>query len=89
MIKTVYAAYGVLAHEKRPVFSVHAPASDIYDEVKIVIPDELIVGENNIGEPILNLDGVEYLLSEALSNRGDMPVLRWYANGQHKHINLK
>ena len=88
MIKTVYASYGVLAHEKEPVYC-SGILSEVYDEVEVEIPDELIADENNLDELILTLDGREYLLHEVLSNRGDKPVLSWYANGHHKHLDLE
>ena len=78
MKTTVYCSYNVLAHEKKPFYSVSAPASDISEKVEITIPDEIINGLNELGEPILNLDGTKYLLSEVLTNAGDAPVLRWY-----------
>lgn len=84
----IYCSYGVLAHEKHPVYSVHAPASDISEKIEINIPDEIIRGTNEYGEPILMLDGMKYLLSEALTNAGDKPVIRWYNGNTHKTISL-
>ena len=78
MKTTVYCSYNVLAHEKKPFYSVHAPASDIFEKVEITIPDEIIDGLNDCNEPILILDGMKYLLSEVLTNAGESPVLRWY-----------
>ena len=88
MKMTVYCSWGVLAHEKHPVYSVHAPASEICDKVEINIPDEIIYGVNEIDEPILLLDGTKYLLSEALTNAGDSPVLRWHNGITYNSISL-
>ena len=41
---SLYKSYGVLAHEGHPVYSVHAPASDIFDRITVEVPDELIAG---------------------------------------------
>jgi len=84
----VYCSYGVLAHEKKNYYSFSAPASDIYDKIEIGIPDDIIAGENELGEPILQLGGVEYLLSEVLTNAGDAPVLRWYNGHTYNTIKL-
>jgi len=75
-------SYGVLAHEKRPFYSL-TPASDIYDEITLVIPDELVYGKNAMDEPILLLNGQKYVLSDILTNWGDEPVLRWYDGDDH------
>ena len=88
MKTTVFCSYNVLAHEKKNFYSVSAPASDIYDKVEITIPDEIVTGTNESGEPILSLDGMKYLLSEALTNAGDEPVLRWYNGRGYKTIKV-
>ena len=88
MKMTVYCSYGVLAHEKRPVYSVHVPTGEIHDKQEINIPDEIISGKNESGEPVLKLDGMEYLLSEVLTNAGDSPVIRWYNGQSYKTISV-
>ena len=88
MKMTIYCSYGVLGHEKRPVYSVHVPAGGIHDKVEINIPDENIIGKNECGEILLNLDGMTYTLSEALTNSGDKPVIRWYNGQTYKTIRL-
>ena len=85
---TVFCSYNVLAHEKKPFYSVHAPASDISEKVAITIPDKVIDGMNEFDEPILKLDGMKYLLSEVLTNAGDAPVLRWYDGHTYKTIKV-
>ena len=88
MKMTVYCSYGVLCHEKRPVYSIHVPAGEIHDKEEINIPDEIILGKNEFDEPILLLDGMKYLLSEALTNAGDKPVIRWHNGQTYKTISL-
>ena len=73
---TIYAQYGVLGHEKHPVYAVGR--SGICDEVTVEIPNELIIGRNAYNDLLLRLGGMIYPLFEALTNAGDRPALRWY-----------
>jgi len=89
MQRKVFCSHGVLGHEKRNFYSVHAPASDIYDTVDITIPDSIVIGVNDTDDVILDLGGVRYLLSEALTNDAyDNPVLRWHNGRSYQTINL-
>lgn len=74
----VYKSYGVLAHEKQPVYTVGRPASDIYDEVNVDLPSGWEIAPNAYGETLIcSPDGVTYLANEILSNWGDAPALIW------------
>lgn len=73
---TIYAQYGVLGHEKHPVYAFGR--SEICDEVIVEIPCELIIGYNACNDILLRLGGMIYPLFEALTNAGDRPALRWY-----------
>lgn len=84
---TIYKSYGVLAHEKRPFYSVDHPASDIYDTIKVNI--SVPTWENVMGEIGVTLDGVDYLLSQVLTNRGDKPVLAWFNGTVNKWVALE
>ena len=77
---TIYANYGLLAHEKRVSFSV-APLCDIADALRVVVPN--VSGVNTVGDPIITLDGTDYLLGELLTSINDKPALRWVANGSY------
>ena len=78
MTYKLYESYGVLAHEKTPIYSDQIPASDAYNVITVDIPDEYPLSENAAGETLIDIDGGTYLLQEVLSNRGDHPVLRWF-----------
>lgn len=85
MVIKIYKSYGVLAHEKQPFYSVSAPASQIYDEIKVQMPCD--VWDTASGEPGVTLGGVEYLVSEILTNWGDAPALVWYEDdGKHHKL---
>lgn len=75
---TIYANYGLLAHEKQMIFSA-APLCDIADALRVVVPN--VSGVNAIGDPIITLDGTDYLLGELLTSINDKPTLRLVANG--------
>lgn len=90
MTMKIYASYGVLAHEKRPVYTVEAPAGDICDELTVELPEGWELAENEAGAPLLTMPtGETYLARELLTNRGDAPALRWYGGHQHHIITLK
>lgn len=83
----IYKSYNVLAHEKQPAYSVDTPASDIYDEIVVEIP--VPTWKNYMGEIGVTLDGVDYLLSQVLTNYGEKPVLRWSDGKKNHRITLK
>lgn len=76
---TIYASYGVLAHEKLPVYTVSRPASDIYDTYTAILPEGWKTAENDAGELLIEApDGTLHLANQLISNDGDKCVLRWY-----------
>lgn len=79
----IYKSYGVLAHEKQPVYTWGAPASDIYDQITVELP--YCVGANALDEPLLELDGTRYLLGDVLTNWGDSPALAWFDGQSNRH----
>lgn len=83
----IYKSYGVLAHEKQPVYTVSNPASDIYDVITVGIPVK--TWENQYGEIGVTLDGEDYLLSDVITNRGDAPVMRWYDGRNERWMGLE
>lgn len=87
----IYANYGVLAHEKEPVFTVGCPIEEnLADELTVIIPDEFEPYEAQYGAIALTLSGRKYLLREVLTNRGDDPVLSWYDGKEHwKKLKVK
>lgn len=78
----LYKSYGVLGHEKEPVYTWGAPASEIYDIISAEIPE--ITGTNEMGEPLVDLCGATYRINDVLSTRYDAPALRHY-DGRNTH----
>ena len=88
MLIKACCSYGVLAHENRNYYSIY-PASSVYDNLTLIIPDDLVYGINQMDEPILLLDGTKYVLSDVLTNWGDDPALRWFDGRKEKRLILK
>ena len=78
----LYKNYGVLEHEKEPLYTYHAPVSEVYDRVAVDIPQ--VIGMNEYDEPLVSLDGMDYPLHDVLDTMYDEPALRWY-DGQSYH----
>lgn len=86
MKTTIYANYGVLAHEKEVVYTT-APTdyATVSEPITVEIPETFHPCENVIGQVLLTIDGSDYLLDEVLTNRGDDPCISWY-DGQEFHF---
>jgi hypothetical protein len=85
----LYESYGVIAHEKTPVYSETIPASSAYDVITVDIPDQYPLSRNELGETLIDIDGVTWLLREVLKNKGDHPALRWFDGRRYHTIQLK
>ena len=83
MLIKLYKSFGVLAHEKEPVYTYFTPASAAHDRVTVDIPQ--VIGMNEYDEPLVSLDGRDYPLHDVLATVDDAPALRWY-DGQDYHI---
>lgn len=83
MVIKLYKNFGVLAHEKEPVYTYFTPAAAAHDRVTVDIPQ--VSGMNEYDEPLVSLDGRDYLLHDVLATVDDAPALRWY-DGQTYHI---
>lgn len=78
---TIYAYYGVLGHEKCPSYRVNKISGEICEPVRVIVPN--VVGMTVMDEPILNLDGKEYMFSEVLTNVEYTPAIHWCTNGAY------
>lgn len=84
MIISIYKSYGVLAHEKEPVYTYGNPASEIYDVVSVEIPETFSPCEAVNDNILVHVGGYDYLINEVLTNAGDAPALRW-SDGDKTH----
>ena len=49
----IYKSYGVLALEYQPVYTADVPASEIYDEVNVTLPDGWEEVEGAFGDTLI------------------------------------
>lgn len=87
---TIYANYGVLAHDKETVFTATAPHAhaDFAEKITVIIPDQYEPYETQSGEVALSVpNGFNpYLLSEVLvSGKDGGPWLRYVDRDGHYH----
>ncbi len=89
MKTTIYANYGVLAHEKQTAYTVrpHAAAT-LSEPVTVSIPESVNPCTNEAGEILVTLDGTVHLLSEVLTNAGDKPVIHWFDGKGYRTISV-
>lgn len=68
MKATIYANYGVLAAEKRCVYTFPGSAeiAGVSERLDVIIPDKFAPRETEDGNVVLTIDGYEYLLSDVL-----------------------
>lgn len=83
-----FANYGVLAKEKKVVYTaelphIHAATSE---EITIEIPETFEIGENMMGQTIITTpDGEDFRLNDILSQRNGNPAFKWFDKDQNAH----
>lgn len=84
-----FANYGVLAHEKKVLFTADLPSgkATYSEEVEIMLPEGFDISENASGEQLITVpDGIIYLANEILNGYEESPALSWYdAEGKLHH----
>lgn len=84
----MYRSYGVLGHEKRPVYSM--AKGEISDKVTVLIPRKYEPYQTVTGDYCLTLSGKRCLLSEILhTDKNDDPFIMWYDGHSEHHVVLK
>lgn len=63
---TIYANYGMLAAEKRCVYTENKTDATVSEPLDVIIPEKFAPYENEAGEIVVTLDGYKYLLREVL-----------------------
>lgn len=87
MTYKLYESFGMLAHERRPIYSDTIPATEHYNIITVDMPFPL--SENAMGETLIDIDGETYLLCDVLSNHGDAPCIKWYDGHTMRRVMLK
>ena len=73
----MYRNYGILGHEKSPVYSLSP--SEICDKVTVYIPNRFQPHWTIEGNVSLSLSGDRYLLTDVIqTDRNDAPYIAWY-----------
>lgn len=83
----IYCNYGVLAAEKRKVYTYSGPSetATCWDEMTVEIPKGWKLGENNIGQTIVTAPwGWDYLIDEVLGG-DDIPCFRAMDDSMRMH----
>ena len=63
---TIYANYGMLAAEKRCVYTVNKTDATVSEPLDVVIPEKFAPAKNAAGEIVVTLDGYNYRLQDVL-----------------------
>lgn len=87
MTTTIYANYGVLAHEKQTVYTTN-PISDVCDKLTVEIPASLnpyitVMDEVGIEPDNSGCNGLSEVLTTTTGNR---PAVRYCDREGNKHI---
>lgn len=83
----MYRNYGILGHEKRPVYSLSP--SEICDKVTVYIPNRYQPHWTIEGNVSLSLSGDRYLLTDVIqTDRNDTPYITWYDPPRLRRIPL-
>lgn len=62
---TAYAYYGTLGHEYTPVIKEALLTGEVYDRIRIHVPDEFTIGRNDIGQTLIGVpEGYSMLIDE-------------------------
>lgn len=86
---TLYASYGMLAHEKRPAYSEGAHG-DIYDAVTVELPDYITRHEGADGCGIYDINGALYRLTDLIfTTPSGAPGFAWYDGAKNHCITLR
>lgn len=63
----IYANYGVLTHEKQPVYTMYPIDNELADELTVIIPNEYKPYKTVYGNVVVTISGNKYFLCQALS----------------------
>lgn len=80
----VYANYGCLAHEKKPLYH-SKKKSESYDKITLELPEDFEAYRNIFGELLVKTPtGETLLLDDIINNAGCKPCFRWVTDkGQY------
>ena len=90
---TIYANYGVLAHEYQTIYTVYNPHcyAVTYDMLTVVIPDEFRPRLNDMDDVVIDIPGMtcSYMLSDVLGSVDGFPAICWYDGNKNQSVMLR
>ncbi len=63
---TIYENYGMLAAEKRCIYTTVETDATVSEPLDVIIPEKFAPAKNAAGEIVVTLDGCNYLLRDVL-----------------------
>ena len=73
----IHSYYGVLGHEKTPVYKEHEINETISDALYVDVPN--VVGANEAGDTLVEINGSIYVLNELLcTTQTGKPAIQWH-----------
>lgn len=89
MRTSVYANYGVLAHEYQTIYTANAPHchATVSDKLEVEIPDEFDPYLNVNGAIVITVPGVQWkhTLDEVIGCMDSFPAICWYDGSKKYH----
>lgn len=93
MKATIYANYGVLAHEYQTIYTTNAPHchATVSDKLEIEIPDEFHPYLNETEDIVITIPGMswQYMLDEVIGCADGFPAICWYDGGKRHKTMLR
>lgn len=85
MKTTIYANYGVLAHEKQTIYTTTPTDEAVYSEpITVDIPESFEPWKDRFDRVLVTINGKPCYLYEVLYHRNDKPCINWF-DGAHLH----
>lgn len=93
MKATIYANYGVLAHEYQTIYTASAPHchATVSDKLEIEIPEEFNPYLNDTEDIVITIPGMPwpYRLEEVIGDADGFPAICWYDGGKNHRVMLR
>lgn len=93
MKTTIYANYGVLAHEYQTIYTANAPHchATVSDKLEAEIPDEFKPYLNDAEDIVITIPGMPwpYMLNEVIGDADGSPAICWYDGSNHHKTMLR
>lgn len=93
MTTTIYANYGVLAHEYQTIYTAGAPHchAAVSEKLEVEIPDEFRPYLNDTDDIVINIPDMPwpYMFREVIGAMDGFPAICWHDGIKHHKIMLR